>query len=72
MYKIGSTTYFMGKPVTIITKPYELYGAMWQDAETGSGNIVTLVTPEQQALNIERSNAWREEQQAGFRRLKEL
>ncbi len=71
MYEIGSMVWFRGDEYKITTEPYVRYGHEWQDAE-GHGKVVALPTPEQTAANVAKQKAEYAEQQAGFRRLKEL
>jgi len=44
-YKIGERLWFKGNEVEIVSGPYMLYGAEWQDAKRLDGGvIVTLRT----------------------------
>lgn len=70
-YAIGDETHFKGDKVTITSEPYELYGGMWQDAETEDGKKVTLPTPGERSKQVkDNHDAW-QQQQGEFRGLRE-
>lgn len=71
-YEIGEVIWFKGDEVEIITEPFELYGALWQDAIVlETGKRVTVRAPDQVAARAEKAKAEWREQQAGFRRIRE-
>jgi len=69
MYQIGEKIWKAGDEVTITSKPFELYGAMWQNAINEFGKTIVVATPEQKASDVKViQEAWVREQE-GFRRL---
>lgn len=69
LLKIGDKTWFKGDEVTITTEPYKMYGGMWLDAVTDSGKTVSIVTEDQQAINLDRNRSEYKIMQDGFKRL---
>lgn len=70
-YPIGHELWTRGDRCQIISEPYTLHGAEWQDARTETGRIYTVPTPSHEAANIARAQQEWDDQQAGFRRLRE-
>lgn len=69
---IGDKTWFKGDEVTITTDPYPMYGGMWCDAVTDSGETVSIVTEDQQAMNLNRQRTEHKTMQDQFRRLQNV
>lgn len=70
-YQINETTYFKGDPVTVTSEPFELHGGWWQNAQTEDGKVIMIKAPEQREIDTLNNQAAWQNQQAGFRRLKE-
>jgi len=72
MYNVGEKVWHQGDEVTIITKPYEMYGGFFQDAEIETGKVISIATPDQVINNIQKDLDGRKDMQEGFRRLREM
>lgn len=71
-WPIGHRTWWGGDEVTITSGPFILHGGEFQHAVTETGRKIIVPSPEQQEKNTrEKRQAFRD-QQAQFRRLKDL
>jgi len=71
-YYVGEKVWHQGDEVTIITKPYKMYGGFFQDAKVETGKVISIATPDQVINNIQKDLANRKATQEGFRKLREM
>jgi len=70
--KIGDKAWTRGIELTITSEPYELHGAIWQDAIDENGKTYTVISNEQREKNVASARREHAEMQAGFRKLREI
>jgi hypothetical protein len=66
---VNDKTWYKGDEVTITTEPYEMFGGMFQDAETETGEIVSIATVDQVEKNIAKARSDWKDQQSAFANL---
>lgn len=71
-FQIGAKTWHSGNEITIVSEPFEKYGAQWQKGVDENGKEYTLSAPGQVKENIERDRREWTAQQAGFKRAGDL
>ena len=71
MYEIGEKIWYSGDELEIIGEPYSLHGGMWQDAKKENGEIIPVITKEENEKDLKKRQKQWKEQQDGFRKVRE-